>query len=195
MLRRLVISLVVLVAVLIAADRIAAVVAEHEVASRVQASESLTARPGVSIGGFPFLTQALSGRYDDVTVSVHGLRAGSLPIQRFVAHLRGLHVSLRAALGGRVHSVPVDRATATLLLTWADLDALLRQNGAVADVNGSLVRSAGVSGAAVVLHTTAAGDIAVPLRKLPFGVRLTSATRTAAGVDVHAAATSFVLHP
>src|SRR3954464_5188644 len=61
--------IVVVLLLLVAADRVAWYVAEKGVAQAVQDSEKLDKRPDVSIGGIPFLTQAWSGLYQDVTVT------------------------------------------------------------------------------------------------------------------------------
>ena len=50
-------SLVLLVVLLVVADRLAARVAGQVVADRIKASQHLTTTPKVSVKGFPFLTQ------------------------------------------------------------------------------------------------------------------------------------------
>jgi hypothetical protein len=59
--RKLLTFIVVLGLLLVLADRVAWWVAERGVATAIQESENLPQRPGVSIGGFPFLTQAIEG--------------------------------------------------------------------------------------------------------------------------------------
>lgn len=81
------IVLVVLAVLSVAADRVALVIAQNEVASRARDGFDLAEEPKVSIKGFPFLTQVLGGevgtvtlgvssydaRFDDATVTVHDL--------------------------------------------------------------------------------------------------------------------------
>ena len=64
--RKLLIALVVLAVLFVAVDRIALVIAEDEIASRIATAYSLPADPGVSITGFPFLTQVVSGNYQQI---------------------------------------------------------------------------------------------------------------------------------
>ncbi|AVT36474.1 DUF2993 domain-containing protein [Plantactinospora sp. BB1] len=68
----LVILLLVLAALLVVADRVAAGVAERVVADQIDKEISRknvqSSAPEVTVGGFPFLTQVLNGRYDSVKV-------------------------------------------------------------------------------------------------------------------------------
>ncbi|MFY1689554.1 DUF2993 domain-containing protein [Plantactinospora sp. WMMB782] len=68
----LVILLLVLAGLLVVADRVAAGVAERMVAEQVDKEISRkniqSTAPEVTVGGFPFLTQVLDGRYDSVKV-------------------------------------------------------------------------------------------------------------------------------
>src|SRR5690242_9509266 len=92
MVRRLFIALVVVVGLLVALDRIAVVAADRVVANRIETDQSLSTRPDVSIGGFPFLTQAIAGRYDSVKLTVHDLHRTSVPVHTLTVHLSGVHV-------------------------------------------------------------------------------------------------------
>ena len=122
--RRLVWILVVLLVLLVAADRLAWKLAEGEIASRIQSSEHLAAKPDVSIHGFPFLNQVFAGRYtgvdaalDDLTVE-RGARVDHLQV-----HLTGLHVPFSALTKRSLNSIPVDAATATGRVSYSSLDA------------------------------------------------------------------------
>jgi hypothetical protein len=119
--RRLLGSLAVLVVLLVVADRIAVSLASATVAARLRASAQLRSDPSVSIKGFPFLTQAFRGRYDRIDVSLTGLSRGtSVRISRFDATLIGARVGLGDALGGSVSAVPVERLTASAVVSYAD---------------------------------------------------------------------------
>lgn len=128
--RKLAVALIVLVALAVGLDRLAVVVATRQLASRVQTAEALTTRPQASIRGFPFLTQVFGGRYDDVRLTVRGLVRDGTRVDTVALRAQGVHVRLADALGGRLTSVPVDRGEGTVLLTFADLDALSRRYGA-----------------------------------------------------------------
>lgn len=75
--RRLIIALVVLILLLLAADRIGNYVAERTAASTLQSSQHLQKRPSVDIGGFPFLTQLISRSFGEVTVTADDVPVGS----------------------------------------------------------------------------------------------------------------------
>lgn len=124
--RRLLVGLVVLLGLLLVADRAGAAIASQAVAAQVQAGAGLAAEPAVEIGGFPFLTQAVSGRYDDVEVTARGVETPELTVDRLTATLRGVEVPLSAALSGSVASVPVEGVTATALVGY---DELSRRSG------------------------------------------------------------------
>lgn len=126
MLRRLLLGLVVgVVVVLVVADRVGAVVAAHVLADKIQTDEGLSSRPEVSIGGFPFLTQAIRGDYSNVTVTAHHLVLGGVPVSRLTVHLHGAHLPLHDALSGNAHQVPVDSTDGQLLLSYPDVNHYL----------------------------------------------------------------------
>ncbi|MEP6463669.1 MAG: DUF2993 domain-containing protein [Frankiaceae bacterium] len=114
---------VVLSAGAVAVDRVAASVAGKQVAKRLQTAESLPSTLKVTLGGFPFLTQALRGRYHDVSVTATDVRRGSVLVARIDARLHGVRLGLREALGGSIDAVPVDSVDATALFRYADLSA------------------------------------------------------------------------
>jgi hypothetical protein len=212
--RRLVIVVVVLVAVLVVLDRVAVVAADHVVAARIQTQEHLSSRPSVSIGGFPFLTQAAGGRYDDVTLTVHHFHRSVVPVDTISVELRGVHVPLHSVFSQHLSSVPVDSATARVLLSYGDLNSYLRGKGIeVASAGGNQVRISGsvtvggqtlsaggtatieVHSDSLLLRAANAVAVSIPLAGLPFGISLQSATATKQGIAVTATAQGLVLHP
>ncbi|WP_395294842.1 DUF2993 domain-containing protein [Kitasatospora hibisci] len=113
----------VLCGLLAGADRIAVGVAEDEAADQLLKSGRMSKRPDVSIEGFPFLTQALSMKLDDVRISADGLTVGDgsrrVALHSFKAELSGVGVS------GSMTSATVDHGSGTGLITYADLSQLL----------------------------------------------------------------------
>ena len=124
--RRLLIVLVVLAALLVAADRVGVVVAQNRLASEIQQQLDLNAKPDVSIRGIPFLTQAIRGTYKDIRVQLPDVDAGDVQDLSVNARLQGAHVSLSDALGGNVDRIPVDQISGTLLIPY---DQLARASG------------------------------------------------------------------
>lgn len=119
--RRLLIAVVVIIGVLIAADRITEAVAANVVAKQIQQSQHLPAKPKVSFGGFPFLTQAIGGYYSRIDVTIKDLHPDDQRIAQVNAHLHGVRIPLGQALSGDVRQIPVGSVTATGRLDYADL--------------------------------------------------------------------------
>jgi hypothetical protein len=112
---RWIIALVILLGLLVAADRIGVAVTESTLASQIQKDQKLSQKPGVSIDGFPFLTQVVSRDFPHVTVDIRGLVASGVPISDIHADLNGVHVS------SGYNSATVDTLTATAILNYSDL--------------------------------------------------------------------------
>lgn len=119
--RKLLIGLVVVLGLLGAADRAVAAVAARVIAAEVQSSAGLASEPEVDIAGFPFLTQAVAGRYDRVEVAARDVPAGDLTLARLDATLSGVQVSLSDALSGAVQRVPVQAVRARALVGYDEL--------------------------------------------------------------------------
>jgi hypothetical protein len=212
LLRRILIPLVVLVALFVVADRVAVHYANRVVAQRIQSDQGLSSKPDVSIGGFPFLTQAIGGRYDDVTVTLHDVRRGPVRVDRLTAHLNGVHVSLGAVFSQHLSSVPVDKATAQVFVAFPDLNAYLATRHISVSADGKLLRVTGsvtvaghtitasgegrlsISGDSVVVTASQNLGFQIPLTGLPFRIKLESAIVTNQGITVSASAEGLVLH-
>lgn len=119
--RRLLVVLVVLGALAVAADRAAVAVAERSVADQLQRTEGLATTPTVELGGFPFLTQVVAGRYDEVRVAATGLERGGVRLAGVDATLSGVEARLGDVLSGDVSALPVERVRATVTVDFADL--------------------------------------------------------------------------
>ncbi|MFI2612468.1 DUF2993 domain-containing protein [Kitasatospora sp. NPDC018619] len=117
------IGLAVLSGLLLGADRIAVGVAEDEAADRIVKSGRMSQRPDVSIEGFPFLTQVLSMKLDEVRISADGLTVGEgghqVALRSFTARLSGVKVS------DSMNSATVDSGSGTGVISYQDLAQLL----------------------------------------------------------------------
>lgn len=76
-LRILLIVVVILGGLFVIADRVAVHLAEGEVADKLKTTENLAVTPDVSIKGFPFLTQVVSGELDDTEVGIKDYEAAA----------------------------------------------------------------------------------------------------------------------
>lgn len=121
--RRLVGTLLVLCALAFAADRGALIMAKRELATEIQAKTQVRQRPGISLRGFPFLTQAFRGRYEGGQVTLHDLRTDRLRVQSLVVDLRDVRLPLSDLLSGAVFAVPVGQLTGTARINYSELAA------------------------------------------------------------------------
>ena len=118
-------AVVGVVLVLVVVDRVAVGIAEDQIASRIQTSQSLGQKPQVGVAGFPFLTQVVRGRYKQVTVNVSGLERDGLRLDQIRIVAEGVRVDLGDLLSGTVNSVPVDHARGSVTISYDDLNAYL----------------------------------------------------------------------
>jgi len=114
----LVVLLLIVGGVLVVVDRIGARVAEGRVAEQVATRGGLNGEPAVDITGFPFLTQALSGEYEDIRIGLTAEELGQPAGTRADVSLRGVHVPLSDVLSGSVQQIPVDRVDGTATLSY-----------------------------------------------------------------------------
>lgn len=119
------ITLLVLVAIAVGVDVGARALAEDRVAAAVATSLNLPAAPDVDVHGFPFLSQALAGRYDDVDLSAPGIRYGDLRDLTLTANLQGVVLPPDALAAGRVSSIPTDTVVAEARVSATDLARVL----------------------------------------------------------------------
>ncbi len=127
---RALVVLLVIVAVLLGigflADRAVERYAEGYVADQLTEQAGLAGTPEVDVRGFPFLTQALDGRYEDVRISLTADELGQPQGTAADIRLVGVHIPLSAVLSGDVQEVPVDRIDGAATLSY---DLLSQQLG------------------------------------------------------------------
>jgi hypothetical protein len=117
------VSLIVLVLLLVAADRIGVLVAERVVASKVQSSQGLTSRPSVHIEGFPFLTQVIANRYQAVRLDANDLTVGDRTKRVTLDLLDARLTGVRAT--NHFSGVTAQQVTATAKISFPELSRLL----------------------------------------------------------------------
>ena len=119
-------GVIVLVAILLGLDRGGAWLAGRAVAAQVQQSAHLQTAPTVTIGGFPFLTQVVQGRYTHVDVDTAGpVRIGDLGLDRLKGTVTGAQAPLSKIIDGSLSAIPVDQADASAHIGYAELDRLV----------------------------------------------------------------------
>lgn len=128
--RRLIIVLVVLAALLVALDFGAKAFAENKVASEIQ-QQGFPKKPSVSISGFPFLTQVIARDFKNVQISSSNITEGPLEIAAIKATMSGVHVN-SSFNGGTV-----DHLTGTAAITFTALaNAMSSQIGGLSGLTG-----------------------------------------------------------
>lgn len=124
--KKFVIILIVVVAVLLTADFGLAAAAEYQVSKRMRAELGLAADPSVDIHGFPFITQAIAGDYSDISVNAIGVPArNTLRDLEVDADLRHVHVGLSDLLSGNVQQVRIDEVDGQVQIKASDVGRLL----------------------------------------------------------------------
>ena len=114
--------LLALLALLVGLDRLAAAYAANQVATRIQ-GYGFPVKPGVTIEGFPFLTQVISRHFDGVDISAPNFPAG--PVTANI-QVRATGISVDPGY----HSGSVARIAGTGLITFASIASLASAAGA-----------------------------------------------------------------
>ncbi|MEH1169572.1 DUF2993 domain-containing protein [Micromonospora sp. CPCC 205539] len=146
----LVVLLVLVAGLLVVADRVAVGVAERTIADRVsqevakQGAQST--RPDVEVGGVPFLTQVLDGRYERISIKLRDVQASvegdavRLPVLNVDA--RNVRASLDTLRTGQ-GDVIADTVNGTGTISYDSLAALLNRPGlTLGEQNGKLAVTA-----------------------------------------------------
>jgi hypothetical protein len=127
--RRFIVFVIVLGVLLFVTDRVVCGVAQRQIAAKIQSTEGLAERPSVKVHGFPFLTQALGGRYQRIDADAADLSVqDGVSVDTLHVELRGVQVKLGDVMGGQVPATPVDSAVATATMGYPSLDEVAKAN-------------------------------------------------------------------
>lgn len=142
-----VIALVVIIALLLALDFAARAVAERIMATKIQ-QQGLQHRPGVSIDGFPFLTQVASRDFQQVTLTARDQTEGPVTITSISAVARDISLRSYSFSSGTIGSL-----SGTALISFGSLSrAVVHEVGPL----GSLLTGAGLRLSAAGPHEVTA---------------------------------------
>jgi LmeA-like phospholipid-binding len=170
--RKLLIGLVALAVLLVAADRISVAVAENQISDRLTSAYGLPHKPGVSITGFPFLTQVAAGDYQQIDVSASQVPADGATLRDLNVRLTGVHATVSQVLGNGASMVTADHAAGSAMVGFGTVDKRLpgglrlRPDGKNLSVSGSLaVHGVHIPvSATVALGVSGAGISVTPVR-------------------------------
>jgi LmeA-like phospholipid-binding len=155
-LRILIIVVLSLVVLLFAADRIGALVAERTVAKETKtqlASDDVTftGDPKVSIHGFPFLTQVISGHYQRIDITVPDPASRGVRLDSLTVSARNVNASTGTLLSGN-GQIEADSVVGTGQLGWASFMQLV-------DLSG--VRQYGIDPKQLKIGSTDSGNLSI----------------------------------
>ncbi|TFV82917.1 DUF2993 domain-containing protein [Blastococcus sp. CT_GayMR16] len=178
--KALLVVVLLLLGLAVLADRVAVGIAEDRVGSELATKGGLQGTPEVDIAGFPFLTQAIGGRYDEVRISLTADELGQPAGTEADVVLHGVHVPLSSVLSGSVSEVPVDRIDGTATLSYALLSAQLGGDATLRPEGDGVRITKTVELLGQTFPLTATGTVALDGNELVIDVDRASG----AGVDV-----------
>ncbi|SCG53912.1 LmeA family phospholipid-binding protein [Micromonospora inositola] len=170
----LVVLLLVLAGLLVVADRVAAGVAERAIADQVKQEvakqDAQSAAPQVQVGGFPFLTQVLAGRYEHISIvltDVQGpVRGDTVSVPRLDVDARNVKASLDTIRSGQ-GDVVAERVDGRGTITYDSLAKLLDRPGlTLGEQGGKLAVTAPVDILGVKLTVVGTADVTVKDNKV-----------------------------
>ncbi len=123
--RKLLIGVAVLAVLLVTADRISVAVAENQISDRLTSAYGLPDKPGVSIAGFPFLTQVAAGDYRQIDVSASQVPADGVTLHNLNVRLSGVHATVGQVLGNGSSMVTAERAAGSAMVGFGTVDRRL----------------------------------------------------------------------
>ncbi|WP_028804341.1 DUF2993 domain-containing protein [Streptomyces sp. 142MFCol3.1] len=179
-LRIILIVVVVLGGLFVIADRVAVGFAEDEAADRIKSTEGLSSTPDVSIEGFPFLTQVVSGELDDVKIGIKDYEASTGGTNAATAKIRIDDLSAEmhgVAFSGDYSSATADSATGTATISYDELLKAARSEPAQV--------APGVTAQVIGLSDGGDGKVKVTVSATVLGTKLPQPVSVLSSVSVH----------
>ena len=113
------ITVVVLAVLAVIADQVAKSYAQNAIASNIEKSAGMPAKPSVTIEGFPFLTQLAARDLRVIDISASNVPAGKITITSIKAKATGVHIN------SGFNSATVDQINGTAFITFASVEKAL----------------------------------------------------------------------
>lgn len=126
--KKLVITLLVLVGLAVAADFAAAAGAEYQVEQKMREEFGADTEPSVRINGFPFITQALVGHYSSIDIRAAGITVGPLQNVEVEATMRDVDAPLSEVTDGNLRSVRAAEVDGRARIRDTDVGRAIRIN-------------------------------------------------------------------
>jgi hypothetical protein len=208
---------VLILAVLGIGDQVAKAVAQNAIAQKIE-SNGLSAKPSVSIEGWPFLTQLAAKDIKVIDISANNVTAnGSKVAFDFTAKATGVHLSSLSSSA----SATVDQINGQAVLPFSSVAGLLPVSGATisadpadgpnavkadlgiaGSVTGTVKQSGtnqivvqlnSASGLASILGSSSASALTIDIPKLPAGLVVRSVHVNSQGIVATASASNTTL--
>jgi hypothetical protein len=125
----LLVLLVLLLGLVVIADRVSAGVAEDRIAQQAaqelkNAGATTASEPTVEIGGFPFLTQVLGGNYDSITIKADKPQSDGITLETLTIEAKDVKAAASDLLNGR-GPVTANEITGRATLSWDTVRSLI----------------------------------------------------------------------
>jgi hypothetical protein len=155
-------ALIVLAVLAVVADRATLIVAERAAASKIRSAQHLDRSPSVHIRGFPFLTQLVGQKLDQVDVTIDdfvvGAQGRTIRVALLDVHLKRVHIS-----GFR--TARAETVTASALIDYTSLSntlgVTLAYGGSSTDGHGRVQATQSVSVGGQQVSGTASAEVAI----------------------------------
>jgi hypothetical protein len=126
----LLVMLVLLLGLVIVADRVGAGVAEDRIGQQAadelrKAGATTASDPKVEIGGFPFLTQVLGGSYEKITISADNPQSNDIKLETMTIVATDVKAAASDLLNGR-GPVTANQLTGTATMSWDTVRTLIQ---------------------------------------------------------------------
>lgn len=160
--RRFLITAAVLVVIIAAGvfglDRAVAAYAEGQIRQQTVAEVAKQGmksdEPKVDVGGFPFVTQVIGGKYDKITIILDNLSGQGITLPELTLEATGVNAPLEA-LRSHQGSITADKVTGHSVIPWASVVAAAKLP--------ELKLSANADGTLKVAGTASFAGLSVPL--------------------------------
>ncbi|WP_029137633.1 LmeA family phospholipid-binding protein [Nakamurella lactea] len=153
--RKLLITLIVLILLVIGADFAGRAIAESKAGEAIATEGGVSPAPDVDIHGMSFLWQAIAGNYQHITVASHDLSTGKLTGVDATVELYDVRLTISDVLDGNVDSLTSGHADITASIPAPVLASVLEQQ--------ELTVAAGDNGALRLGTTVAAAGQTFPV--------------------------------
>jgi hypothetical protein len=159
------ITLVVLVAAFVVGVQIARTYAQNTIAARLQSSSGLSAKPSVTIEGWPFLTQVAAHDIRIIKISARDVQADKLNISSINATATGVHPD------SSFNSATIDNINGTALITFASVAEATGAQGVTITADpaagpNSATVSAGPLSATAQIEQTGPSQLTIKIQSL-----------------------------